>query len=441
MNEELTMESFSQCVDAVKEYCRGKVSEAAYNVWFKGIEADTFSGDSGVLTTSSDFIRTTLETRYLPLLKEGFEAVIGYPLELKIVSRDAVKPEPPAAPSPMISRGEESYTFDNFIIGSDNRFAHAAAVAVAENPSNTYNPLFIYGSSGLGKTHLLYAIKNQLARTRPELKVLYIGGDSFTNELIAAIKSGSTEPFHEKYRNVDILLVDDVQFIGGKESTQEEFFHTFNALHDAHRQIVLTSDRPPKEIKSLEDRLRTRFEWGLIADVKPPDIETRISILYRKAEEMNFSISSDVVEYIAQQLKSDIRQLEGSLKKLYAYYLMNGTEPTLAQAQEAISDIINEQMPWPATVDKIIEECSRTFGISTDDIRSNKQNSEISNARQTAMYVIREITGNTMDKIGSEFGGRNHATVVYGIRKVEKQMKDDSRFRSIVEDIIKNCQQ
>ena len=270
---------------------------------------------------------------------------------------------------------------------------------------------------------------------------MYIGGDSFTNELIAAIKSGSTEPFHDKYRNVDVLLVDDVQFIGGKESTQEEFFHTFNALHDAHKQIVLTSDRPPKEIKSLEDRLRTRFEWGLIADVKPPDIETRISILYQKAEEMNFTLPADVAEYIAKQLKNDIRQLEGSLKKLYAYYLMNGTEPTLSQAQEAISDIINEQMPWPATVDNIIEECARTVGVTTEDIRSNKQNAEISNARQTAMYVIREITGNTMEKIGSEFGGRNHATVVYGIRKVEKQMKEDSRLKAIVEDIIKNCQQ
>lgn len=436
------MESFSQCVDAVKEYCREQVTEAAFNLWFKGIEAETFSGDSAVLSTSSDFIRTTLETRYLPLLKEGFEAVIGYPLELTILSRDSMKPDPvPVTPGPMVSRGEESYTFDNFIIGSDNRFAHAAAVAVAANPSNTYNPLFIYGASGLGKTHLLYAIKNQLANTRPELKVLYIGGDSFTNELIAAIKSGSTEPFHDKYRNVDVLLVDDVQFIGGKESTQEEFFHTFNALHDAHKQIVLTSDRPPKEIKSLEDRLRTRFEWGLIADVKPPDIETRISILYQKAEEMHFTLPAEVAEYIAKQLKNDIRQLEGSLKKLYAYYLMNGTEPTLSQAQEAISDIINEQMPWPATVDNIIEECARTFGVTAEDIRSNKQNAEISNARQTAMYVIREITGNTMEKIGSEFGGRNHATVVYGIRKVEKQMKEDSRLKAIVEDIIKNCQQ
>ncbi|MBQ8995882.1 MAG: chromosomal replication initiator protein DnaA [Oscillospiraceae bacterium] len=434
------MESFSQCLDAVKEYCKQQITEAAYNLWIKGLEAESFSGDSAVLSTSSEFIRNGVETRYLPLLEEGFEAVIGYHLELSIIARDSVKTEI-KAPAPMVSRGEGSYTFENFIIGPDNRFAHAAAIAVAANPSNAYNPLFIYGASGLGKTHLLYAIKNQLAQTRPELKVLYIGGDSFTNELIAAIKSGSTEPFHEKYRNVDVLLVDDVQFIGGKESTQEEFFHTFNALHDAHKQIVLTSDRPPKEIKSLEDRLRTRFEWGLIADVKPPDIETRISILYQKAEEINFKLPADVAEYIAQQLKNDIRQLEGSLKKLYAYYLMTGSEPTLAQAQEAISDIINEQMPWPATVDKIIDECSRTFVVSADDIRSNKQNAEISTARQAAMYVIREITGNTMEKIGSEFGGRNHATVVYAISKVEKKMKEDPRFKAIVEDIIKNCQQ
>ena len=433
------MESFSQILDAVKDFCKTQITDAAYNLWIKGIEPVSFSADEVVLSASSEFIRENVENRFLPLLKEGFESVIGYPVSISVVSRENMKAVDTAQTLPQAEYGETSYTFDNFIIGPDNRFAHAAALAVAANPSNAYNPLFIHGSSGLGKTHLLYAIKNQLAQTRPELKVLYIGGDSFTNELIAAITAGSTEPFHNKYRNVDVLLMDDVQFIGGKESTQEEFFHTFNALHSAHKQIVLTSDRPPKEIKSLEDRLRTRFEWGLIADVKPPDIETRISILYKKAQDINFTLPAEVAEYIAQQLKSDVRQLEGTLKKLYAYHLM-GTEPTIQQAQTAIQDIINEQMPWPATVDKIIEEASRTYGVSVEDIRSSKQNSDISTARQVAMYVIREITGNTMEKIGTEFGGRNHATVVYAISKVEKQLKEDPRFRAIVQDIIKNCQ-
>ncbi len=433
------MESFSQCLEAVKEYCREYVPDAAYNLWIKGIEAVSYSVDSAVISVSSDFIKQTVESRYLGLLRQGFESVIGYDLDLTVVTRGS---EQAPSPQPAVSRNTSSpsYTFDNFVIGPDNRFAHAAAVAVAANPSNAYNPLFIYGPSGLGKTHLLMAIRNQLAETRPELNVLYIGGDAFTNELIAAIAAGSTEPFHEKYRGTDVLLVDDIQFIGGKESTQEEFFHTFNALHEAHKQIVLTSDRPPREIKSLEDRLRTRFEWGLLADVKPPDIETRISILYRKADDMNMKLAPEVAEYIAKHLKNDVRQLEGAVKKLYAYSLINGTDPDLDAAQDAIQDIVNEQMPWPATVDKIIGEVARTFNVSAEDIRSGKQTSQISQARQISMYVIRDITGNTLDKIGSEFN-RNHATVVYALDKVLRQMDEDSNMRSIIEDIIKNCQQ
>ncbi|MBR5502161.1 MAG: chromosomal replication initiator protein DnaA, partial [Oscillospiraceae bacterium] len=239
----------------------------------------------------------------------------------------------------------------------------------------------------------------------------------------------------------DVLLVDDVQFIGGRESTQEEFFHTFNALHDAHKQIVLTSDRPPKEIKSLEDSLRTRFEWGLTADVTPPDIETRISILQRKAKDIGFELPGEVADFIAKQLKKDIRQLEGTVKKLYAFKLMDGSEPTIELAERAIADIVSEQMPWPATVEKIISEVGRTFNVPAEDLRSNKQNSAVSNARQIAMYIIREVTGTTMEKIGQEFGGRNHSTVVYGISKVEKNLTKDAHMRAIVEDIIKNCRQ
>ena len=434
------MESFSQCLEAVKEYCREYMPDAAYNLWIKGIEAVSYSVDSAVVSVSSDFIRQTVESRYLSLLHQGFEAVMGYDLELSIVTRDS-EPQPaePVQDIRPVSQ-TSSYTFDNFVIGPDNRFAHAAAVAVAANPSNAYNPLFIYGPSGLGKTHLLMAIKNQLAETRPELNVLYIGGDAFTNELIAAIGTGSTEPFHEKYRNVDVLLVDDVQFIGGKESTQEEFFHTFNALHEAHKQIVLTSDRPPREIKSLEDRLRTRFEWGLLADVKPPDIETRISILYRKANDMNMTLAPEVAEYIAKHLKNDVRQLEGAVKKLYAYSLINGSDPNLDTAHDAIQDIVNEQMPWPATVDKIIGEVARTFNVTAEDIRSSRQTAQISQARQVSMYIIREVTGNTLDKIGNEFN-RNHATVVYAIDKIIRQTEEDRNLKSIIEDIIKNCQQ
>ena len=338
----------------------------------------------------------------------------------------------------IISAIHEEYTFESFIVGGDNRFAHAAALAVANNPARAYNPLFIYGSSGLGKTHLLRAIKNKLALTRPELKVLYIDGETFTIELIAAIAAGNTEPFHDKYRTVDVLLVDDVQFIGGKESTQEEFFHTFNALFNDHKQIVLTSDRPPREIKSLEERLRTRFEWGLLADVQPPDVETRISIILRKAQVLGLNLSAEVAEYIASNVKNDIRQLEGAVKKLNAYYQMEGIVPSIGLAQNAIKDIMSEQQPIPVTVEKIIGEVARTYSVQPEDIRSSKQSAAVSLPRQISMYIVREVTGMTMEKIGEEFGKRNHATVVYAINKIEKLMETDPRTRELVEDIIKN---
>ena len=312
------------------------------------------------------------------------------------------------------------------------------SLAVAANPAGAYNPLFIYGNSGLGKTHLLYAICNDLKRSHPEMTTLYIKGDDFTNELIDAIQHGTTSTFHQKYRKTDVLLVDDIQFIAGKDSTQEEFFHTFNSLYEAKKQIVLTSDRPPKEIQTLEDRLRTRFEWGLIADIQPPDFETRIAIIKRKAEALDLELPGDVCEYIATRLKTNIRQLEGAVKKMKANWLLNGDAPTMANAQTAISDILNNDQPPPLTVEKIIEEVGRTFGVSPDDIRSSKRSANISNARQIAVYVVREITQLSMTTIGEEFGGRDHSTVVYAVQQVEKNMKKDSKTKAMVEDIIKN---
>ncbi len=429
------MESFEQVFAAVKTYCRESESETIYNLWLQGIEPVSYTDGIATLSVSTDFIKATVEDRYLVLVQRGFQQVMGFDVPVQIVSRASVPATAQVVPT---QTPEESYTFENFIVGQDNRFAHAAAQAVAANPARAYNPLFIYGASGLGKTHLLHAIKNELKKTTPSIKVLYIGGEQFTNELIAAIASGNTEPFHDKYRSVDVLLVDDVQFIGGKEATQEEFFHTFNALHNAQKQIVLTSDRPPKEIKSLEERLRTRFEWGLLADVQPPDVETRISILYRKAELLGLELPSDVADFIANNVKSDIRQLEGAVKKINAYFQMDGITPSIGLAQNAIRDILSEQQPTPITVEKIIGEVARTFSVSADDIRSSKQNAAVSAPRQISMYIVREVTGMTMEKIGQEFGGRNHATVVYAISKVEKQMETDSRTRELVEDIIKN---
>lgn len=338
----------------------------------------------------------------------------------------------------MTGRGDYDYTFNNFIVGSSNKFAHAAALAVATNPSNSYNPLFIYGASGLGKTHLLIAIKEEIKSRSGNSLVIYKRGEEFTNELISAISTESTNQFRESYRHCDVLLVDDIQFISGKERTQEEFFHTFNSLYQSGKQIVLTSDRPPKEIKTLEDRLRTRFEWGLLADIQPPDFETRMAIIRRKAELLNFEIPDEVAEYIANRLKNNIRQLEGAVKKLKAYRHLAGAAPSVLVAQNAIRDILNDNQPIPITVERIITEVSRTFGVNPADLRTAKRAAQISTARQVAIYIVREITQMSMSVIGMEFGGRDHSTIVYAIQQVERQMEKDPRYKETVEDIVKN---
>ena len=404
-------------------------------------------------------MKKIVEEKYLGLLTKAFEQVVGFPVKVEILCDTPDKSEKkefsPAsvqtsAPSPVLPAysqeeidmnsqgGEYEYTFATFIVGSSNKFAQAACRAVAQNPANAYNPLFIYGGSGLGKTHLLYAISSEIKESRPNTNVIYVKGEEFTNELIAAIGAESTKEFHDKYRQADVLLVDDIQFIGGKESTQEEFFHTFNSLYQAGKQIVLTSDRPPKEIKTLEERLRTRFEWGLIADIQPPDFETRIAIIKRKAELLNLEIPSSVEEYIANHVKNNIRQLEGVVKKLNAYNKLAQTPPSILLAQSAIREILTDNQPIPVTVERIISEVGRTFGVSAEDICSSKRSSQISNARQIAMYVIREITQMSMAAIGSEFGGRDHSTVVYATGQVVKNMKQDTKYKETVEDIIKN---
>ena len=315
--------------------------------------------------------------------------------------------------------------------------ADAAARAVADGVGH-YNPLFIYGDSGLGKTHLIYAIAHQIRTTRPSAKIIYIKGDDFINEFIELVRAGRGSEFRAKYRDADLLLVDDIQFIAGKESTQEEFFHTFNSLHDAHKQIVIASDRPAKEIKSLEERLRTRFEWGLTADVQPPDFETRVAIVKRKAELLHLDLPEDVAEFIANHLKNNIRQLEGAVKKLNAYYMLEGIQPVISVAQNAIKDILNETQPVPVTIEKIVGEVSRTFNVSPADIRGTKRNANVASARRVAIYILREVTGMSMEEIGREFSGRDHSTIVYSLKTMERDMKNDQHLRETVSDIIKN---
>ena len=436
------MESFNEAWQLICDFCKTRITDVAYKTWISRIQPINLDFDEGkaTLMVPNEFHRQTLNRCYLPLLNNAFSDVFGSGIDICFTIPTEVDSVNKKDTPNLAIDSEYEFTFDTYIVGSSNKFAHAAALAVAANPAGAYNPLFIYGNSGLGKTHLLYAICNDIKKSKPNLTTLYIKGDDFTNELIDSIRKNSTIDFHQKYREVDLLLVDDIQFIAGKDSTQEEFFHTFNSLYEAKKQIVLTSDRPPKEIQTLEDRLRTRFEWGLIADIQPPDFETRIAIIKRKAERLDINIPNDVCEYIAKKLKTNIRQLEGAVKKMKAHHLLGGETLDIQTAQASISDILYNETPPPLTVEKIIEEVARTFNVNADDIRSTKRAAAISNARQISMYVVREITQLPLSAIGEEFGGRDHSTIVYAISQVEKNIKKDSKTKATINDIVKNIQ-
>ena len=433
------MDSLNDLFDQVKLYCRQNMVEATYNLYIDGLVPRSFENSNHmVLGVRSDFICKILQDRYLGLLGEAFKATLGFPIEIELVVEEKEpRPSDDPALTDSLDQGNYEFTFENFIKGPSNQFAYAAAQAVAANPSGAYNPLFIYGPSGLGKTHLLKAIEIEIRKSHPDFNIVYVDCETFTNDIISAIRTGTTENFRMKYRTADLLLVDDIQFIAGKESTQEEFFHTFNTLHSAGKQIVLACDRPAKEIKSLEERLRTRFEWGLTADIQPPNYETRVAIIKRKAELLHMDLPYDVAEYIANNLKNNIRQLEGTVKKLNAYYMLEGIDPCVTVAQTAVKDIMGEVQPIPVTVERIINEVARTFDVSAQDIRSTKRNANISSARRVAIYCIREITGMSMENIGKEFG-RDHSTIIYNLDTASKDMAKDSHLRETVADIIEN---
>lgn len=434
------MESFEETWEFICDYCKERVSKVAYQTWIERVKPVDIDFDNGkaTLLVQNNFHKKTIEKCFTTLFEEAIAEIFGPGIKIEIVlPQEKNNTENNLANSDKNNNFLE-YTFENFIVGSSNKFAHAAALAVASNPAGAYNPLFIYGNSGLGKTHIISAISNEVKKNKPNFKVAYIKGDDFTIELIDSIKSGTTALFRQKYRETDLLLVDDIQFIAGKDSTQEEFFHTFNALYENKKQIVLTSDRPPKEIKTLEDRLRTRFEWGLIADIQPPDYETRIAIVQRKAEMVGINIPEEVCEFIAQKLTTNIRQLEGIVKNLKADLLLKNIKPNLANAQANISKILSNDKPPEITVEKIIDEVARTFEVSSDDILSSKRSADISLARQIAIYVIREITQMPLVNIGEQVGNRDHSTIVYAIKKAEQIIKRRPSIASMVDDIIKN---
>lgn len=438
------MDSFNETWPLVCDYCSQRITKVAFQTWISRIEPREidFENEQIILLVPNAFHRETVTRCYLTLITEGFAEIFGQKFEIKLVLPEEIElPDSSPDTKENLDDDDAPLTFDNYIVGSSNKFAHAASLAVAQNPGGSYNPLFLYGNSGLGKTHLLHAIKNEILSNDPNMKIAYVKGDEFTNQIVESLRNVKQAEFRQKYRNADVLLVDDVQFIGGKESTQEEFFHTFNALYEANKQIVLTSDRTPKDIKTLEDRLRTRFEWGLIADIQPPDIETRIAILKSKAESLDFELGDDLCEYIANKLKTNVRQLEGVVKRIKAKSYLNSEKPSIAMAQEVISDVQTNDTPVPVTVEKIIEEVARTYSVNPEDIRSVKnRKANLSNARQVAIYIVRQVTSLSMEAIGKEFGGRHYSTIVYTNQEMEKKLEKDIRLKETVEDIIKNIQ-
>lgn len=452
------MESFSEVVNLVKEYIKEHVSDVAYNCWISLIEPVKFENNNAIIYIKTVFQKDVLVKQYFDKINAGFEQILGFPITVIISTEDDIKqymnneflaitnkyvssPSDIESDAPVSiennNSGTYEYTFDTFIVGSSNNFAYAASKAITSPQTGSYNPLFIYGPSGLGKTHLLMAIANEVRKQSPEKNIISVSSESFTNELIASFAAQTVNAFHNKYRKADILLIDDIQFIAGKDRTQEEFFHTFNELYQVGKQIVITSDRPPKDIKTLEDRLKSRFEWGLITDISPPDFETRIAIINRKAALLQIEIPNDVTEFVANKLKTNIRQLEGAVKKIEAYKRYAGSPPSISVAQTVIKEILNDNQPVPVTVERIIEEVAKTYSVTPEDLRSKKRNANISVARQTAIFIIREVTQMSTSLIGAEFE-RDHSTIVYALNQTKEQMETDSRHRAIIDDIIKN---
>ncbi|MCY6356379.1 chromosomal replication initiator protein DnaA [Clostridium sp. ZS2-4] len=430
---------------------KGELTEVSFNTWIKSIVPISIEADTIKLEVPNDFTRGILESRYKDLIINAIKLITSkkYRIEFLIFSEETSS-ESENLPNnmkkdknnivvndEMSSTLNPKYTFNSFVIGNSNRFAHAASLAVAEAPAKAYNPLFIYGGVGLGKTHLMHAIGHYILQNNPKSKVVYVSSEKFTNELINSIKDDKNVDFRNKYRNVDVLLIDDIQFIAGKERTQEEFFHTFNALYEADKQIILSSDRPPKEIPTLEDRLRSRFEWGLIADIQAPDFETRIAILKKKADVENLNIPNEVMVYIATKIKSNIRELEGALIRIVAYSSLTNKEISVDLAAEALKDIISNEQNKQVTIDLIQDIVANYFNLKVDELKSSRRTRNIAFPRQIAMYLSRKLTDMSLPKIGEEFGGRDHTTVIHAYEKISTNLKKDESLKNVINDLTK----
>ncbi|MEW6662582.1 MAG: chromosomal replication initiator protein DnaA [Bacillota bacterium] len=430
-----------------------ELSSYSFDTWMKYTQLIDYISKTNtmVIMVPNEFAQDWLQSRYYNLIKNTLQLLLNQEVNLQFVLKTGLQKNNPATPLSLKQRNQADcdfssdnyssrlnpkYTFDTFVIGNSNRFAHAASLAVAETPARAYNPLFIYGGVGLGKTHLMHAIGHHVIAHIPRHRVLYVSSEKFTNDLINSIRDDKTEDFRTRYRSIDVLLVDDIQFLAGKERTQEEFFHTFNALHEANKQIIISSDRPPKEIPTLEERLRSRFEWGLITDIQPPDFETRIAILKKKAQLENLDLPNEVLVFIANKIHSNIRELEGALIKVAAYAAINNKRIDYDTLFDSLKDLIGFSKPQPITISMIQDTVANHFTLRSEDFKSKRRTREVAFPRQIAMYLCRELTDASLPRIGEAFGGRDHTTVIHAHEKISHGIATDPSLSQTLKEII-----
>ncbi len=432
--------------DKSLELIKSELTQISFDTWIKTIEPVSITSEKINLRVPADFYKGMIESRYSILIKNAIKQVTSKEYVLNFVSsqEEQSKLFDSKENQEAVLKGDNNtflnpkYIFDTFVVGNSNRFAHAASLAVAESPATAYNPLFLYGGVGLGKTHLMHAIGHYILSQNPSLKVLYVTSENFTNELINAIKDDKNKEFRTKYRNIDVLLIDDIQFIAGKERTQEEFFHTFNTLYEANKQLIISSDKPPKDIVPLEDRLKSRFEWGLICDIQAPDLETRIAILRKKVQQEKLEVPTEVLTFIASKIASNIRELEGSLNRIVAYSTLTNREITIDLAEEALKDLLSHSKNKVITTSVVMSTVAKHFNIKPEEFKTAKRNREISYPRQIAMYLCREMVGLSLPKIGEDFGGRDHTTVIHACDKISADIKNNPEVSIIIDDIKKH---
>ena len=425
---------------------RAEMTQVTFDTWIKAaLRPLGFSGDQFFIEAVTDFYHQFVVPRYAVLISNSLSQAAGKPIKAQLLTpaqadeyREGVTPEDKPAPASSLN---PKYTFDTFVVGNNNRFAHAAALAVAESPADAYNPLFIYGGVGLGKTHLMHAIGHYMLSQKPTMRVKYVTCELFMNEMVNSLNKKTQTEFREKYRNIDVLMVDDIQFLTGKVGTQEEFFHTFNALHTAGKQIILSSDKPPKEIAKLEERLRSRFEWGLIADIAKPDLETRVAILQKKAEDELLHVDGEVLEMIAERVASNIRELEGCLTRLVAYSSLTGRPIDRALAEEALKEVFARSEPRHVTCDDVMEAVATYYNVTVDDLKGPRRSRDVAVPRQIAMYIAREVVGAPLTMIGDCFGGRDHSTVNHACQKVTREVKTSPTLNNLVSDLCQQLQE